>query len=122
MKTGLLIMVHGSLRAESNADVFRVAEDVRARGCHEPVVVCFLERNQPDIAAAVDECVAAGVEQIVAVPYFLHTGVHVASDLPENLMRAQNRHPNVEILMTDYVGRSRHVTTILAKRAKAVCH
>ena len=118
-QSALLLMVHGSPRPESNADVHRVADDVRARGGYEPVVVCFMECNEPSIPAAVDVCVKAGADRIFAVPYFLHTGNHVATDLPEILQGCREKHPRIEILMSSYVGRSKRVTAIVAERAAA---
>ncbi len=120
MKTALLVMVHGSPRPSANADINRVLEDVRARGVFSPVQIGFMECNAPSIADAVDLCVSAGAERVVAVPYFLHTGTHVASDLPALLDDAQARHPSVEFAMGRYLGASPLLTGILADRARAV--
>jgi sirohydrochlorin ferrochelatase len=51
------------------------------------------------------------------VPYFLHTGTHVADDLPTLLEDAQTRHPGVEFRMGDYIGLSPRLTDLLAARA-----
>lgn len=117
--TALLVMIHGSPRPESNDDVFAILDQVRARGLYAQVRAGFMECNEPDIPTAIDQCVAGGARRVIAVPYFLHTGKHVANDLPGLLEEARARHPRVEFLMGSYVGTSPRVTEILAQRAQA---
>lgn len=119
MHTALLIMVHGSPRAEANADMFRVADLVRERGVFDRVQVGFMECNAPDIPTAIQTCVSEGAERIIAVPYFLHTGTHVADDLPGLLEDAQARYPHVQFALGRYLGASPRLTDILAARAQA---
>src|SRR5438045_2742578 len=85
MTEALVIMVHGSPRAESNEDVLAVVERVRRCGAYPIVTVGFLECNSPTITEAIARCVKQGAQRVIAVPYFLHTGNHVADDLPELL-------------------------------------
>lgn len=112
----LLVMVHGSPRPESNADMFAVVEVVRRRGVYPIVEVGFLECNQPSIPAAIDDCVRQGAQRVIAVPYFLHAGNHVADDLPTLLEEAQARYPQVEFLMGDFLGHDAHITEVLRAR------
>ncbi|HEX8834852.1 MAG TPA: CbiX/SirB N-terminal domain-containing protein [Abditibacteriaceae bacterium] len=116
----LLVMVHGSPRPESNTDMYRVVDEVRARGTFGVVEVGFMECNEPSIPDAIELCVRAGATRVTAVPYFLHTGNHVADDLPTLLEEAQEKYPDVEFLMGDYVGRDEAVLTVLRERAAAV--
>jgi sirohydrochlorin ferrochelatase len=115
----LLVMVHGSPRPIANEEMFRVVEVVRQRGVFSIVVVGFLECNAPSILEAIDSCVAQGATEILAVPYFLHTGTHVADDLPSLLEQGRQRHPSVTFRMGDYLGRSERLTDILADRITA---
>ncbi len=119
MKTALLVMVHGSPRPVANGDMFRVVEEVKARNVFDHVAVGFMECNEPTIPDAVDACAATGAERIVAVPYFLHTGTHVADDLPTLLEEARERRPHVQFQMGRYIGASPILTDILAARAHA---
>jgi sirohydrochlorin cobaltochelatase len=120
----LLVMVHGSPRPSANDDVYQVVADFRGRrdaAERFPIVeVGFMECNAPDIPTAIDRCVVAGADHIVAVPYFLHTGAHVADDLPGLLEEARDRYPAVVFRMADYLGLSPRVTDVLAERAAAV--
>jgi sirohydrochlorin ferrochelatase len=112
-------MVHGTPRPVANRDMFAVIEQVREQGIFAHVEVGFMECNQPTIPEAIDNCVARGATQIVAVPYFVHAGTHVCQDLPELLRAGQEKYPNVSFAMGNYIGLSEKLTELLAQRAKA---
>ena len=116
----LLVMVHGSPRPESNNAMFAVVEQVRARGDFPIVAVGFMECNEPSIPDAIDELVESGACSVVAVPYFLHTGNHVADDLPSALETAQAKYPDVKFSMGDYLGHDAVIADVLMDRVRQV--
>lgn len=115
----LLVMVHGSPRPIANAEMFRVVEIVKERGAFPIVEVGFMECNEPTIPEAIAASVEKGATEVVAVPYFLHTGKHVADDLPTLIEEAMAQYPGVTFRMGDYLGRSERLTEILWDRTKA---
>ena len=121
MTTALLVMVHGSPHPSANDDMFQVIEDLRTRPdatrLYPIIEAGFMECNAPSILEAIDRCVAAGAQRLVAVPYFLHIGTHVCDDLPTLLEAAQAHHPNIEILLSEYIGLAPLLTDLLAARA-----
>jgi sirohydrochlorin cobaltochelatase len=114
----LLILVHGSPREESNIDMYEVVEEVRTTQKYFYVQVGFLECNDPPIPQAIEKCIEAGADRIIAVPYFLHAGRHVADDLPGFLEEASDKYPQLEILMGDYLGRELSLTKVLLQLAE----
>lgn len=112
----LLIMAHGSPRPEANDDIRKLADVIRERHAFDYVTIGYLDCNEPDIAAAVDECVAAGASEIAAVPYFLHSGKHMLRDLPSILEERAAAHRGVTILMGDYVGKEPEMAAVLRDR------
>lgn len=119
MKTAMLVMVHGSPRPVANNDMFAVVDVVRERGTFPIVEVGFMEVNEPTIPEAIVRCVEQGAEQVIAVPYFLHTGNHVTDDLPTLLEKAQTTYPQVQFLMGDYLGHDPILADVIAQRAAA---
>ncbi len=119
MKEALLVMVHGSPRPEANEDMYFVVNLVRERGVYPIVEVGFMEINDPSIPEAIDASVRQGAERVIAVPYFLHTGNHVADDLPGLLEEAQAQYPHVEFLMGDYLGHDALIADVLRERVIA---
>ncbi|MGO8672965.1 MAG: sirohydrochlorin chelatase [Capsulimonadaceae bacterium] len=116
-RTALIVMVHGSPKPGANDDMFRVTQIVRDRPCFDIVEAGFMECNEPTIATAIDSAVYQGANRVIAVAYFLHTGTHVTHDLPTLLQEARARHRGIEFGMGRYLGRSEHLTHILADRA-----
>ena len=80
MKAALLI-AHGSRRAEANADLATLAEQVRAAGRFDLVEIAYLELAEPNIPAGAAACVERGAREVRMLPYFLSMGRHVAEDL-----------------------------------------
>src|SRR5438132_11262784 len=82
-KTALLLIAHGSREAEANADLCRLAVEMRNRGRYGIVEASFLELAEPDILEGARRCVAQGAEAVILLPYFLSAGVHVIRDLTD---------------------------------------
>ncbi len=120
MKDAMLVMVHGSPRPIANTDMFAVVDVVRERGVYSIVEVGFMECNEPSIPQAIDRCVEQGAQRVIAVPYFLHTGMHVTDDLPNLLDQAQAQYPEVQFLMGDYLGHDPLLADVILERAKQV--
>src|SRR3974390_2571436 len=95
MKTALLLMAHGSRQEEANADLYHVAAAMRTRGSFVRIEPAFLELAAPSIEEGAARCVASGAEQIVMVPYFLSSGVHVRRDLAGLREQLAQRYPRV---------------------------
>jgi sirohydrochlorin ferrochelatase len=79
-----------------------------------------MECNEPDIPTAIKNLLGKGAQRIIAVPYFLHAGTHVADDLPGLLEEAQEQNPHVEFLMGDYIGRDLRVADVMRDRVREV--
>lgn len=113
-------MVHGSPRPASNGTMFQVVEKVRQRalasGEYSHVEVGFMECNAPTIPEAIAACVESGATRVVGVPYFLHSGNHVADDLPTLLEEARENYPQVEFSMGDYLGHDDAILNVIRDR------
>jgi len=106
MKKALLVISHGSRRAASNEEVFRLTNELRKNaGTDLDRVVCaFLEITEPGIQSAIDELVADGATEIRVFPHFLAAGVHVVRDIPRELEKASARHPEIHITLRPHLG------------------
>jgi len=109
-------MAHGSPRPEANGDIERVAREVGRGGEFDFVQVGYLDVNQPDLPTAIARCVEAGAEELVACPYFLHTGKHLLRDLPDILDAAASEYPSLHIQMSSYLGSSPVLAKLLLDR------
>ncbi|MFM7271998.1 MAG: CbiX/SirB N-terminal domain-containing protein [Actinomycetes bacterium] len=104
METGLVIVDHGSRRAESNRLLEGFAREFAARGDYRIVEAAHMELAEPTIGEAFDRCVARGAERVVVCPFFLLPGNHWRRDIPELTAEAAARHPGVAFLVTAPIG------------------
>src|SRR5438045_3601559 len=102
--TALLLIAHGSRQPEANADLHRLADELRRAGRYAVVVPAYLELAEPDIDAGGACCVEHGARRVVLVPYFLSAGVHVRRDLTEARARLAGRFPHVEFRLAEPLG------------------
>lgn len=97
----VLLMAHGSPHERANAPIWRVAEALRTH--YLQVQLGFMEVNTPTIADAASVLVEQGAKRVVAAPYFLQLGGHVAEDLPEAVADVQAAHPEAVFTLADYL-------------------
>jgi sirohydrochlorin ferrochelatase len=116
--TALLLIAHGSRQPEANADLHRLADELRATGRYAAVAASFLELAEPDIEAGGVKCVELGAGRVVLVPYFLSAGVHVRRDLTAARDRLAARFPCVEFRLAEPLGPHPLLTEIVAQRAR----
>ena len=77
----VLLIAHGSRRAEANADLVRLAEILAERRSYPIVEIAYLELASPTIPEGARACVARGATCVLMLPYFLSAGAHVVEDL-----------------------------------------
>jgi len=120
----LLIVAHGSRRAESNEEVKTLTDQLRIRieSLSPPdfsfVHCAFLELADPSIADGIRDCVATGVEEVVVLPYFLSAGRHVVQDIPAIIEQVAANIPNVTVRIAPYLGSSAGLSDLMLELAK----
>ncbi len=100
----IVLIDHGSRRAEANAMLDQVAAALRRRVPERIVAVAHMELAPPSLADAVETCVAAGAREIVVHPYFLAPGAHATRDIPEQAAEVAARHPDVSLRVSEPLG------------------
>jgi len=102
--TGIVIVDHGSRRAESNTMLEAFVGTFAEGGDYDIVEPAHMELAEPSIATAFDRCVKRGAKRVVVCPYFLLPGKHWTEDIPRLTQEAGRKHPGVEYLVTAPVG------------------
>ena len=116
MKRAVLLVDHGSRRAEANEQLEALAERVRARLPDRFVAVAHQEIAQPDVDAGIAACVAAGAEEIVVVPYFLAPGRHTSEDIPRLVAEAASHHPGLRARVAGPLGLHEKLVDVVLER------
>jgi sirohydrochlorin ferrochelatase len=118
--TALLLIAHGSRRAEANADLDHLAASLRGRGEFVHVQPSYLELCEPSILAGGELCVAVGASRVVLLPYFLSAGMHVVEDLTAARDDLAKRHPGVTFVLAEPLGRHPLMIEVVLQRARQV--
>lgn len=119
MTTGIIIVDHGSRRAESNQMLEEVARLFGTRYARQFDIVepAHMELCEPSIETAYAACVKRGATRIVCVPFFLSFGKHFTRDIPSLLSQAAVNHPGTEYQLVEPLGIDDLMLELLHKRA-----
>ena len=118
----ILLAGHGSPKKDANSleHISKLLHEMVHPGCDEECVrVAYLQFAKPGISEAIEECVKDGVKQLIIHPYFLSSGMHVTSDIPEIIDEAGRRHPEVEFIYTEPLGIHNKMAQVVYERIKA---
>ena len=100
-RSGVLVVGHGSRRAEANRDVREAARRIGERGGFTLVEAAFLEIEHPNIAAGFKRLVERGACNVTVHPYFLSPGRHTRGDLPREVRAVAQCFPGVSYQITE---------------------
>lgn len=114
---GLLLIDHGSRRADANAQVEDLARRVANLRPEALVGFAHLELAQPDIASGVSGLVGRGAREIVGLLYFLSDGRHASEDVPRLLAQACAGHAGVRWRCGAVLGPDDALARLLLERA-----
>ncbi|MGI9315945.1 MAG: sirohydrochlorin chelatase [bacterium] len=113
----LLIVAHGSRKQDSNQEVRNLTRKVADQVKKFDLVECaFLELAQPDIVEGGSKLAEAGATTLTVLPYFLVEGRHVASDVPNEVNKIRNLHPDINVTLLPYFGASESIISELVGR------
>ncbi len=100
----VVVVDHGSRRAESNASFESFVRESSGRLPYPIVEPAHMELVEPSIGTAFDRCVAAGATVVAVAPWFLGPGSHWDRDIPALTDEAAARHPGVRWLVAAPLG------------------
>jgi len=117
----LLVVAHGSRRAESNDEIRQLTAclERQAEGAFGDVRCAFLELAEPSIPDGLREAIRAGAGEVVVLPYFLSAGRHVVKDIPAEVDSVRREHPDVSISLAPYLGASEGMIGLLLQQAQS---
>lgn len=116
----LLLIGHGSRDPEGRQAFLELAQVYQSLTPHRPVIPCFLELTQPTIAQEVEQCLAQGWQEIVALPLLLFGARHNKFDVTVELDRLQALHPQLRIHYGGPLGIRIEILQLLRDRLAAL--
>jgi sirohydrochlorin ferrochelatase len=121
MRTGIIIVDHGSTQGESN----RMLEELallfakRFSDRYDIVEPAHMELAEPDIVTAFAKCVERGAERVVVCPFFLGPGKHWTKDIPQLTAAAGSKFPQTRYHVTATLGIDDLILELLNKRIES---
>ncbi|MEN9221061.1 MAG: sirohydrochlorin chelatase [Thermostichus sp. BF3_bins_97] len=116
----LLLIGHGSRDTEGRQAFLELAQTYQALTPHRPVIPCFLELTEPSIAQGVEQCLAQGWQELVALPVLLFGARHNKFDVTLELDRLQALHPQLRIHYGGPLGIRIEILQLLRDRLTAL--
>jgi len=116
----ILLIDHGSRRAEANALLNEVVDRAKARiGEGAIVEPAHMEIAEPTIAQGFARCVQQGASIIVAHPFMLAPGRHVQEDLPRLVAEAAASYQGVQFVLAPPLGSHDGIIDAVVERCGA---
>ena len=121
MKAEIILLGHGSRRAEANQGLLEVAKKVSVI-LEQTVTAAYMANGVPNLPETVQAKISEGALKIIVMPLFLFRGVHVSVDIHEELREIREQHPNVEISFTKELGADDGIAQLASQRIMEVAN
>ena len=118
MKTGVLVVAHGSRAKETEAALDAVLSMVRAKLPETIIESAFMGFSDRTVEKGVSALATKGVTDIKIVPYFLFMGIHLKEDIPAMVSECAANYPDIKIAMGQPLGIDERLADIIVDRIR----
>ncbi len=115
---GLIVVDHGSKRAEANHMLEEVVGLFRKITGSRIVEAAHMELAEPTLEHAFAKCIEQGATEIVVHPYFLSPGRHSRRDIPRMVADAADKFPEVSYKVTEHLGIDPRLCEVVMRRVR----
>lgn len=116
IKTGVIVLAHGSKVRTGNEGLFKIVEMLRKMGKWDMVEAGFLQLAKPGLTEVVDDLIGRGAKRVVVMPLLLFSGNHVLKDIPEEIDNERKKFPEVEFCYAKNIGADERIALIASDR------
>lgn len=120
MEKGLLVVGHGSRSLDAQDTFEEMVKKVREKVSYKIVEGAHMEICEPNIPTVVEKMVEKGTKEILIVPYFLYSGIHIKEDIPEIIEDLEKKYRDVIFKLGEPIGTEPLLADIIAKRAEEI--
>ena len=114
---GILVVAHGS-RSKEASEVFNMVLNNFKSKVKDNVEGCFMEISAPSIQDTIDIMYKKGIRDLVVVPYFLFSGIHIKEDVPQILKETKDKYKDLKISLAKPIGYNNIIADILRENAE----
>jgi sirohydrochlorin cobaltochelatase len=113
--TAVLLVGRGSSDPDANGDAFKVGRLLHEARRFQTVEVCFIGITGPRLPEGLERCRRLGARRIVALPYFLFTGI-LEERIHDQCAAFARAHPEVEVRVARYLGPDERIARLVLDR------
>jgi precorrin-8X/cobalt-precorrin-8 methylmutase len=112
----IILMGHGSRVPGAGRDMEEVAQRLKDKYGYPRVEICFISRLGPHFPEIFEKCVNQGAKKVLAIPYFLHEGLHLLLDIPEMMQKEASKFPHVKLILGRSLGFDEGLVDLVERR------
>ena len=112
----IILMGHGSRVPGASRDMEDVAQRLKDKYGYPRVEICFISRLGPHFPEIFEKCVKQGAKKVLAIPYFLHEGLHLLLDIPEMMQKEAKKFPHVKLMLGRSLGFDEGLVDLVERR------
>jgi sirohydrochlorin ferrochelatase len=119
---GIIILAHGSKKKSTEEVLNKLADKVKNKKPDLIVKKAYLQFSEKNLLTAIKEFVDEGVLNIKIMPMFLFDGVHVTTDIPEEIEKIKEdlAVKNLKITLTKHIGADDRIADIIIDRINGI--
>jgi sirohydrochlorin ferrochelatase len=114
----VVLIGHGSSDRNARDAFVHAASIIRPR--YRNVNFCFLELDRPNIEEGIDQAIVGKPKVILMMPYFLHRGAHIKTDVIKDVNAALEKHDFKKAFMSRHLGVDEKLVDLVIERAREV--
>lgn len=109
----IVLIAHGSKKENSNNEFLSMVKNIEECSNFDLTKAAFLELANPSIQDVVNEFIEKGVNKISFYPFFLNSGKHVVSDIPNIIKKFEKDNPTIKFDILEHFGKSKKIEEII---------
>lgn len=110
----LIIIAHGSRKALSNSEFNEFVKQIAKEDTsYDKVLPAFLELCEPSIEESTKILCEDSYDEIYYYPYFLNSGRHILSDIPEIIEKLQKEYSDKKLILLPHFGKSEKIKNVI---------
>jgi precorrin-8X/cobalt-precorrin-8 methylmutase len=114
----VVLIGHGSSDRNAHDAFVYTADAIRPH--YRSVHFCFLELDRPSIEEGIGQAIANNPKVILIMPYFLHRGAHIKTDVVKDVDAALAKYGFKDAFMARHLGVDEKLVDLVVERAKEV--
>ncbi|MBI2437235.1 MAG: CbiX/SirB N-terminal domain-containing protein [Lentisphaerae bacterium] len=100
----LVLLAHGSRRPGWRAPFEEMLADLRREAGADAVCLAYMQLAKPGLGAVVRDLTEHGVRAIRILPLLISTGSHADGDIPAEVAKLRQKHPDVAMEILPPIG------------------